>query len=95
MSLTVSLERGLRLFERVTYLEEYYPTNAEIEVLKSCAESLVQRLPNDCRLIELGSGFVNPLPSGYTYSPCRACSRRLPLLDLHDDLLDKLLTFDA
>jgi hypothetical protein len=30
-------EAGLRLFEKITYLDEYYLTNAEIEVSRSCS----------------------------------------------------------
>lgn len=48
--------KGLKLFERITYLEEYYPTNAEIEVLKSNAKRIVERIPDDAQLLELGSG---------------------------------------
>lgn len=51
-------EKGLNLFEDITYLEEYYLTNAEIEVLKRDAAEIVKRLPAESRLLELGSGFV-------------------------------------
>lgn len=47
---------GLKLFERITYLDEYYLTNAEIEVLTNNARRLVERIPNDAQLLELGSG---------------------------------------
>lgn len=48
--------RGLKLFERITYLSEYYLTNAEIEVLTNHARRIVERIPNDAQLLELGSG---------------------------------------
>lgn len=48
--------KGLKLFERITYLDEYYLTNAEIEVLKSNAKRIVERIPDDAQLLELGSG---------------------------------------
>lgn len=48
--------KGLKLFERITYLEEYYPTNAEIEVLQNNARRIVERIPDDAQLLELGSG---------------------------------------
>jgi len=49
-------EAGLRLFEDITYLEEYYLTEDEIEVLKTYAGSIADRFPNDSILLELGSG---------------------------------------
>ncbi|CAO2654627.1 Nn.00g113600.m01.CDS01 [Neocucurbitaria sp. VM-36] len=47
---------GLRLFERITYLEEYYLTNAEIEVLETYADRIAERVQPGSILVELGSG---------------------------------------
>ena len=47
---------GLRLFEKITYLEEYYPTNAEIDVLTTYANHIAQRIPDRSMVVELGSG---------------------------------------
>ncbi|KAK0621601.1 hypothetical protein B0T17DRAFT_618029 [Bombardia bombarda] len=49
-------ERGLQLFENITYLDEYYLTNDEIDVLKSHAADMVKSIPSGAMLIELGSG---------------------------------------
>lgn len=49
-------EIGLKLFEEITYLDEYYPTNAEIEVLKTYADRIAARIRPDTLLVELGSG---------------------------------------
>lgn len=49
-------EEGLRLFEEITYLEEYYLTNAEIETLTTHAEAIVRLIEPGSQLIELGSG---------------------------------------
>lgn len=49
---------GLQLFEDVTYLEEYYLTNAEIEVLKNYAGEIARLVPAGSILLELGSGYV-------------------------------------
>ncbi|KAF2268735.1 hypothetical protein CC78DRAFT_529723 [Lojkania enalia] len=49
-------EAGLRLFEKITYLEEYYLTNAEIEVLEEYAEQIAQRIRPGSVVVELGSG---------------------------------------
>lgn len=50
--------KGLKLFEKITYLDEYYPTNAEIDVLRTHAKSIVERIPENAQLVELGSGSV-------------------------------------
>ncbi|KAL2153030.1 hypothetical protein VTH82DRAFT_4185 [Thermothelomyces myriococcoides] len=49
-------ENGLQLFEKITYLEEYYLTNDEIAVLKSYAADMVKYIPSGAMVIELGSG---------------------------------------
>ncbi|KAK3899457.1 hypothetical protein C8A05DRAFT_36918 [Staphylotrichum tortipilum] len=49
-------ERGLQLFEKITYLDEYYLTNDEIDVLKSFATDIVKSIPDGAMVIELGSG---------------------------------------
>lgn len=49
---------GLRLFEEITYLDEYYLTNTEIEVLETHARTIAERLPEQSQLVELGSGCV-------------------------------------
>ncbi|GAB1318688.1 Ergothioneine biosynthesis protein 1 [Madurella fahalii] len=49
-------ERGLQLFEKITYLKEYYLTNDEIEVLESFAVNIVEHIPSGAMVIELGSG---------------------------------------
>lgn len=55
---------GLRLFEEITYLDEYYLTNAEIEVLETHAARIAKQVPENAQLVELGSGFVpsHPIP---------------------------------
>lgn len=47
--------RGSELFERITELDEYYPTRAEREILQHHAEDLVATARLD-ELVELGSG---------------------------------------
>ncbi|KAI0548789.1 DUF323 domain protein [Xylaria curta] len=49
-------EKGLQLFEKITYLEEYYLTNAEIEILQRSAATIAANIPSGSMLIELGSG---------------------------------------
>lgn len=49
-------ERGLQIFEEITYLEEYYLTNAEIDVLERSADSIANAIPSGAMVVELGSG---------------------------------------
>jgi len=49
-------ERGSQLFERITELEEYYPTRAERGILAARAAEIVAAAGSPRTLIELGSG---------------------------------------
>jgi len=49
-------ERGSQLFERITELEEYYPTRAERGILAARAADIVVAAGSPRTLIELGSG---------------------------------------
>ena len=51
-------EKGLKLFEDITFLDEYYLTNAEIEVLTKHAVRIAQCIQDDSLIIELGSGYA-------------------------------------
>ena len=50
-------ERGLKIFEDITYLEEYYLTNAEIEVLTTHAIEIAKSIREGSMIVELGSGY--------------------------------------
>ncbi len=50
-------ERGLKIFEDITYLEEYYLTNAEIEVLTAHAAAITKSIHEGSMIVELGSGY--------------------------------------
>src|SRR6476659_6732905 len=49
-------ERGSELFERITELEEYYPTRCEREILDGQAEEICEAANRPASLIERGSG---------------------------------------
>lgn len=55
-------ELGLRLFEDITYLEEYYLTNAEIELLKNHADNIAKLVQSGSQMMELGSGYALAFP---------------------------------
>jgi uncharacterized SAM-dependent methyltransferase len=45
---------------QITYLEEYYLTSYEIEVLQQSAAAIAAKIPSDSVVMELGSGSVCP-----------------------------------
>lgn len=49
-------ERGSHLFDRITTLEEYYPTRAEISLLASRAADIARRVGRNAAVVELGAG---------------------------------------
>ncbi|PIW32935.1 MAG: L-histidine N(alpha)-methyltransferase [Nitrosopumilales archaeon CG15_BIG_FIL_POST_REV_8_21_14_020_37_12] len=71
-------KKGSELFEKICLLDEYYPTRAEISILKKMQSELPLFLDDYFRLVELGSGS--------------AVKTRL-ILDLFDKLYDKIEYF--
>ncbi|RCH99832.1 hypothetical protein CU097_014817 [Rhizopus azygosporus] len=51
-------KKGLRLFDQITYLDEYYLTNAELDILQRKANELAARLENGSMIFELGAGAL-------------------------------------
>ena len=49
-------DKGLKLFEKITYLDQYYLTGNEIQVLTEHADKMAERIPNGALVVELGSG---------------------------------------
>jgi hypothetical protein len=47
---------GLKLFEEITYIDEYYLTNYEIELLEHQASSIAGSIEPGSMIVELGSG---------------------------------------
>ncbi|KAK8028756.1 hypothetical protein PG991_005812 [Apiospora marii] len=60
-TLLVYDEKGLQLFEQITYLEEYYLTNYEIQVLRRSAAAVAKSIPSGSIVVELGSGHTSNL----------------------------------
>ena len=52
---------GLKIFEEITYLPEYYLTNTEISILEKSAASIAERLPDGGIVVELGSGNLRKI----------------------------------
>jgi L-histidine N-alpha-methyltransferase len=49
-------EAGSQLFERITELDEYYPTRTELAIMERHAAQMAELLGPRCLLIEYGSG---------------------------------------
>jgi len=47
---------GSDLFDKICQLPEYYPYTCESSILKTITKNLALHIPNDVRLVELGSG---------------------------------------
>ena len=52
-------ERGSRLFEQITELEEYYPTRTERAILRDRGEEILAAAGDPSTLVELGSGSAS------------------------------------
>lgn len=55
-------EAGLKLYEELTYLQEYYPLAAEVDALTIHAHALADNVQAGSILLELGSGFDSRRP---------------------------------
>jgi uncharacterized SAM-dependent methyltransferase len=50
-------DKGLEIFDKITYADEYYLTNCEINIFENYAQEMVSNLRNGDCLIELGCGY--------------------------------------
>lgn len=72
--------RGMRYFEQICRLPEYYPTRTEIRILQSHAPEIAELIGPDAVVYELGSGsraktpiLLDKLESPYAYVPIDVC----------------------
>jgi L-histidine Nalpha-methyltransferase len=49
-------EVGSQLFEQITELDEYYPTRAELRIMRAAGDDMAARIGRGCVLLEYGSG---------------------------------------
>ena len=52
-------EVGLKLFEDITYLDQYYLTNEEIDVITKYAAMIEETIRDGSLVVELGRGYDN------------------------------------
>ncbi|HVT83316.1 MAG TPA: L-histidine N(alpha)-methyltransferase, partial [Phycisphaerae bacterium] len=50
---------GSQLFDAITELPEYYPTQTEFQILRAAAGEMARRCGPRCMLIELGAGSLS------------------------------------
>ena len=69
-------EKGSKLFNKITNLKEYYPTNKELEILGSLQKEIKKKLPINSTIVEFGSGsnkkinkFIKSLSEPKEYIP--------------------------
>lgn len=81
-------KRGSELFEKITRLEEYYPTRTEKKILRHNIEEIAECIGEHSVVIELGSGssqktrlLLNHIPNLSAYIP----------VDISDEYLQKVV----
>jgi len=69
-------ERGSNLFEEICELDEYYLTRTELNIMEQNISSMAGAIPDNCKLVELGSGsslktrlLLKALPGLQAYVP--------------------------
>ena len=87
-------EAGSRLFDEITELPEYYPTRAELGILRIHAGEMARQCGPRCLLIELGAGSLTKVrllldrfdrPAGYVPVDVSGDHLRAAAADLADD----------
>jgi L-histidine Nalpha-methyltransferase len=75
---------GSRLFDRITRLDEYYPTRTELGILRQHAADIATLLPANGAMVEFGSGantkasiLLRAAPHVATYVPVDICGDML------------------
>ncbi len=79
---------GSELFEDITKLDEYYPTRAEMEILKEKASEIGEVIGKDVSLTELGSGNGK---KSVLVVKCLTNPREVILVDISMDALKDAL----
>jgi L-histidine Nalpha-methyltransferase len=79
-------ERGSELFERITELEEYYPTRCEREILQSRAAEICEAANRPASLIELGSGSARKTRALLDAMRCAGCLETYCPVDISEEI---------
>jgi L-histidine Nalpha-methyltransferase len=79
-------ERGSQLFERITELEEYYPTRAEREILVKRSRQMVAAAGCPEALVELGSGSAAKTRHLLSAMAAVGCLRTYVPVDISEEI---------
>jgi L-histidine Nalpha-methyltransferase len=79
-------ERGSQLFERITELEEYYPTRAEREILAGSSREIVAAAGCPETLVELGSGSAAKTRHLLSAMEAVGCLRTYVPVDISEEI---------
>lgn len=90
-SLLLWNEEGLKYFEDITYIPEYYLANAEIGLLKQHSHAIAKRIESGSILLDLGSGNLRKV--GILLKALEAAGKVVDYyaLDLTSDELERTL----
>jgi len=80
-------ERGSDLFEKICELEEYYPTDCEMEIMNRYIDEIAQITGQNIQLIELGSG--SSLKSRLLLKNCKNMTMYVPV-DISGNYLNEV-----
>jgi len=70
-------ERGSGLFEQICELDEYYPTDCEMEIMRRYIDEIAQCTGGNVQLIELGSG--SSLKTRLLLKHCKGINMYVPV----------------
>jgi L-histidine Nalpha-methyltransferase len=79
-------ERGSELFERITELEEYYPTRCEREILEESSGRICEAANRPASLIELGSGSARKTQVLLDAMQCAGCLETYCPVDISEEI---------
>jgi L-histidine Nalpha-methyltransferase len=79
-------ERGSQLFERITELDEYYPTRAERAILAERAAEIVAAAGEPRTLVELGSGSASKTRHLLSAMRDAGCLRTYVPVDISEEI---------
>jgi L-histidine Nalpha-methyltransferase len=79
-------EHGSELFERITELQEYYPTRCEREILDTKASEICAAANRPASLIELGSGSARKTRVLLDAMQCAGCLQTYCPVDISEEI---------
>ena len=82
-------ERGSELFEKICSLDDYYPTDCEVEIMQNNLDEIADALGAGVQLIELGSG--SSMKTRLLLKRCKNLAMYVPV-DISEEFLNEVAT---